>query len=124
MTNPIKAVAEAFSSHRFREAYDSLAPDVAWVSVGGSTTRGKDAVVAVCEETLSELAETTTEFVRFCSVADDDTAAVDVVGRYTDADGNVSVVASCDVFETTDGRVARITSYTVELEPSEDAGSD
>jgi hypothetical protein len=29
-----RETAEAFSGHRFRDAYDALAPDVRWTSVG------------------------------------------------------------------------------------------
>ena len=42
-------IARAFCSHRFAEAYDSLAPDVRWVSRGGTTTEGRQAVIEICE---------------------------------------------------------------------------
>jgi hypothetical protein len=58
------------------------------------------------------------EFTRFVVVADDATAAVDVVGRYVDADGGVSVVSSCDVYEFTGGLLTTLTSYAVELDPA------
>lgn len=119
MSNRSRDLAEAFSSHRFRDTYDHLAVDVTWVSVGGSITRGREAVVAVCEGTLVELAGTTTEFTRFRSVADTATAAVDVVGRYTAADGGTSTVASCDIYEFDGDSIARITSYAVELSADE-----
>jgi ketosteroid isomerase-like protein len=51
-------------------------------------------------------------------VADDNAAAVDVVGQYVDADGTTSVVSSCDVYELRDGMVTAITSYAVELDPA------
>ena len=111
-----RETAEAFSGHRFRDAYDALAPDVRWTSVGQGTVTGRQAVVDACEATLAELATTTVEFTRFVVVADDATAAVDVVGRYVDADGGVSVVSSCDVYEFADGAVVAITTYAVELE--------
>jgi ketosteroid isomerase-like protein len=116
MTTP-RETAEAFSGHRFRDAYDALAPDVRWTSVGQGTVTGRQAVVDACEATLAELATTTVEFARFV-VADDATAAVDVVGRYVDADGGVSVVSSCDVYEFTGGLLTTLTSYAVELDPS------
>ena len=55
---------------------------------------------------------------RFVSIAGPDAAAVDVVARYVAADGHVSVVSSCDIYEFADGKLAAITSYAVEL-PSE-----
>jgi limonene-1,2-epoxide hydrolase len=117
MTTP-RETAEAFSGHRFRDAYDALAPDVRWTSVGQGTVTGRQAVVDACEATLAELGTTTVEFARFGVVADDATAAVDVVGRYVDADGGVSVVSSCDVYEFTGGLLTTLTSYAVELDPA------
>jgi ketosteroid isomerase-like protein len=110
-----REVAEAFSGHRFREVYDALAPDVRWVAVGEGTFTGREAVVETCEATLAELASGTAEFERFVVVADAYAAAVDVIARYTDADGEVSLVSSCDVYEFGDGLVTSITSYAVEL---------
>ena len=117
MSTP-REFAEAFSGHRFREVYDALAPDVRWISVGQGTLTGRDAVVEACEDTLGELASGTAEFQRFVVVAGTDAAAVDAIGRYVDADGEVSLVSSCDIYEFRDGLVAAITSYAVELDPA------
>jgi len=116
MTTP-RETAEAFSGHRFRDAYPALSPDVRWTAVGEGVVTGRQAVVDACEATLAELATTTT-FTRFVVVADADgrAAAVDVVARYVDADGTASVVSSCDVYEFGDGQVTAITSYAVELD--------
>ena len=95
MSTP-REIAEAFSGHRFREAYAALAPDVRWNSVGEGAVTGREAVVEACE-------------------AGTDVAAVDVIGRYTDAAGEVTRVSSCDVYEFRDGLVSSITSYAVEL---------
>ena len=116
MTSHNRAIATAFSGHRFRETYDHLAPNIVWVAAGGSTTEGRDSVISTCEETLAGLANTTTEFTRFLTVADDDVAAVDVIGRYTDLGGGTSTVASCDIYEFRDNLVERITSYTVDID--------
>lgn len=115
-------IARAFSGHRFEEAYPHLAEDVRWVLPGASTLHGKQAVVEACQQTAAGLAAMTTEFPRFVVIAGNDaTAAVDVVGVYTDADGRRSVVASCDIYELTDSKVSTITSYTVELSPEADS---
>ena len=118
MTTP-RETAEAFSGHRFRDAYAALSPDVRWTAVGEGVVTGRRSVVDACEATLTELATTTTTFSRFVVVADADgrTAAVDVVARYVDAYGAESVVSSCDVYEFADGQVTTITSYAVELDP-------
>ncbi len=115
VTTP-RDVAEAFSRHHFRDAYDALHPDVVWTAVGNVTLTGRQAVVDACERTLAALVSTTVEFTRFVSVADTQAAAVDVVARYTAPDGGLSVVSSCDVYEFRDGAVTAITSYAAELE--------
>jgi SnoaL-like domain len=117
MTTP-RETAEAFSGHRFRDAYDALSPDVRWTAVGEGVVTGRQSVVDACESTLAELATTTTVFSRFVVVADADgkSAAVDVVARYVDPDRTTSVVSSCDVYEFSDGLVTTITSYAVELD--------
>jgi len=46
-----------------------------------------------------------------------DAVAVDAIGRYTDAGGQVSVVSSCDIYQFIDGLLTAITSYAVELPP-------
>lgn len=117
MTTP-RETAEAFSGHRFHDAYAALSPDVRWTAVGEGVVTGRQSVVDACESTLAELATTTTVFSRFVVVADADgkSAAVDVVARYVDPDGTTSVVSSCDIYEFSDGLVTAITSYAVELD--------
>jgi ketosteroid isomerase-like protein len=117
-----RRIAESFSGHRFREVYDALADDVRWTLVGADTVVGRHAVVDVCEGTLAALAAGTSEFLRFVTVAEDEAAAVDVLARYVDGDGAVSLVSSCDVYEFTDGALTAITSYTVELAPGTSGG--
>ena len=115
---PARQVAEAFSGHRFTEAYDRLHDDVRWVVPGHDPIVGRSAVVAACEETSAHLAGLArTEFTRFVVVADDRVAAVDAIGRYVSHDGSTSVVSSADVYELdADGLVTTITSYAVELD--------
>jgi hypothetical protein len=117
MTTP-RETAEAFSGHRFHDAYAALSPDVRWTAVGEGVVTGRQSVVDACESTLADLATTTTVFSRFVVVADADgrSAAVDVVARYVDPDGTTSVVSSCDIYEFSDGLVTTITSYAVELD--------
>ncbi len=115
MTSTIQEIAEAFSGHRFTEAFPHLAPDVRWIAVGGSTLHGRDEVIATCEGTAAELAGVSTEFTRFVSIVGTDAVAVDAIGRYVDPEGRVSVVSSCDVYEFDHGALTTVTSYTVEL---------
>lgn len=113
-----REIAEAFSGHRFAEAYPALAPDVKWTSVGAGVLTGRQAVVHACEATLAELSGGTTEFLRFVVIGDRNAVAVDAIGRYVDGDGDGTVVSSCDIYEFAEGALIAITSYAVELDPT------
>ena len=115
MNSTTQRIAEAFSGHRFTEAYPHLAADVRWVLPGQTALQGREAVIAACENTSTQLAEATTEFTRFVCAAGNDVVAIDVIARYTTADGHTSVVSSCDIYEFAGDVISTITSYAVEL---------
>ncbi|MET0865001.1 MAG: nuclear transport factor 2 family protein [Nakamurella sp.] len=108
-------IARAFSAHQFNETYEHLAPDIRWSLVGGPTIEGRDAVIAACRDSTAEFAGVSTDFTRFISVVADTSVAIDAVGRYTDVEGGVSVVSSCDIYEFDGELLTAITSYAVEL---------
>ena len=110
-----ETIARAFSGHAFHEAYPYLAEDVRWILIGGPTLVGKEAAIEACEGTLQELAHTETTFTKFRTVVGADAVVVDVVGEYSAPDQAKSVVASCDIFDFSDGLIHTITSYTTEL---------
>lgn len=112
----VDRVVRAFSGHRFAAAYDAIAPDGRWVVLGGPTYHGRDAIVAACDETLAELEAGTSEFLQFAVIVDGPRAAVDAVGRYRDGDGEVTVVASCDLYEFVGDEISVIRSYAVEID--------
>ena len=109
-------IARAFSSHRFELALPHLADDVIWSLVGAETLIGRKKVKKAIEKTAADLSSVTTEFQRFRTVVGEESVVVDSLARYTDAGGDVSIVASCDVYDFDgDGRITEIVSYTVEL---------
>ncbi len=108
-------IATAFATHEFPDAAPHLAGDVRWNLVGGSTLTGKAAVTAAYEQTLTELASTTTRFRDLRVIEAQNAVVVQSVGEYRDPGGTVSVVASCDIVDFTGDLVTAITSYTVEL---------
>jgi ketosteroid isomerase-like protein len=115
MSDIPRRTAEAFSGHRFADAYPALADDVRWDLVGEEQLVGKQAVIDACEGTVAALGDGSTEFLRFVVVADGDRVAVDTVARYTGADGTTGTVSSCDVYEFAGDRLTAIRSYAVEL---------
>ena len=108
-------IAQAFSGHRFADAYPYLAENVNWVLVGGPTITGRQAVIDTCEETLRELAQTSTHFAKWKTIVGFDSVVVDATGTYDASDGSRSKVASCDIFDFVNGSIVEITSYTIEL---------
>lgn len=118
-------IARSFSSHRFDDVFDRLAPTVRWVIPGQPTIEGRDSVVEACRAATAGFGELErVDFVRFVSVGDDLIAAVDVIARYLSTDGSVSVVSSADIYEFDgDQLVSAITSYAVELSGEPDGGA-
>lgn len=109
-------IARAFSSHRFELALPHLADDIIWTVVGADPLIGRKAVKKAIERTAADLATVTTEFQRFRTVVGEESVVVDSLARYADAGGDVSIVASCDIYDfADDGRITEIVSYTVEL---------
>jgi hypothetical protein len=115
----IQQVAEAFSSHRFRETYEFLHPQVEWTLVGAARLEGTEQVQAACEQSLDHLGRTTTQFLRFKTVVGPDAVAIDTVAKYVDARWNSSFVRSCDVYEFAQGYLTAITTYTAAIEPAD-----
>lgn len=115
MSPTITEIASSFSSHRFEEAYPFMLDDVEWTQVGGKHARGKDEVVGVCEESARYLAQVRTTFHQFKVIEADGCVAIDARAEYVDNQDGSSRVASCDIYDFTDGGLAAITSYAVEL---------
>ncbi len=114
-TDSNRAVAEAFSGHRFADTYDRLAPDVVWPARGESRSVGREAVIEACDGSAAELSRMDTEFLTFRSIADGDTVAVETVGRYQEAGEETSFVASVDLYDFDNGLLTRIVSYAAEV---------
>jgi len=116
MDSTIEQIAEAFSRHRFSETYAYLSDSIRWNLVGAEPVVGKDEVVNTCQKSSDELANVAVTFRRFRSVADEDCVVVDSEAEYVDEANQVSVVASCDLYDFSNGQLSQITSYTIELE--------
>ncbi|MCU1440131.1 MAG: uncharacterized protein JWP85_1128 [Rhodoglobus sp.] len=111
----LEEIARAFSSHRFTEAEPYLADDIEWVNVGTDPLIGKEAVIEECIESAEYLEEVRTDFREFRTIVSENAVVVDSLADYTEADGDVSTVRSCDIYDFADGLVIRITSYNVEV---------
>jgi ketosteroid isomerase-like protein len=114
-----RELAEAFSNHHFEQTYAHFADDIRWVSASGGTPEvGPAAVRAACEQGAAMMAQATMERLRFVVADGGDVVAVDTLSRYTNAAGEATTVASCDVYEFRDDLIGTITSYAVEVDPA------
>ena len=116
MRPTIEQIAEAFSRHRFPETYAHLSDNIRWNLVGAEPVVGKDEVVNMCERSSDELANVAVTFNRFRTVVDESCVVIDSEAEYVDQVNQVSVVASCDLYDFSNGHLSQITSYTIELE--------
>ena len=103
----LASVAEAFCRQRFADTYAFLDDDVEWRIVGTETLQGKDAVIARCEQSAADLAQLSTTFHEFRVIEADGHAVVESLADYAGAAGTFRV-ASCDLFDFADGRIAGI----------------
>ncbi len=108
-------IAEAFSRHRFDRTYDYLADTIQWDVIGGERIDGKEQVVAACRQSVAYLADVVTTFGKFRLVVGEGCVVIDSEAEYRGKDGDVSKVASCDLYDFSAGKLTKITSYTVEL---------
>ena len=111
----IEQIAEAFSHHAFEATYPYLSDEIVWDSIGGSQVTGKADVIDTCNQSAAYLAGVTTQFSRFRSVVGEKAVVIDSLADYTVDQNETTTVASCDIYDFTDGQLTRITSYTVEL---------
>ena len=115
MSLDIYQIAEAFSSHRFIETYPYLADEIKWNIVGSEELMGRKAVIARCEESAKYLETVSTTFTKLKITRAENCAVVEGAAQFQDQENQTSSVASCDVFQFSDGRLIEITSYAIEL---------
>ncbi len=108
----IEEIAEAFSRHVFATTYPYIAEDVVWDNIDRPQITGTADLIETCNQSAAYLAGATTRFRRFRSVVGENTVVIDNLADYIDGDGETTTVASCDIYEFSDGLLVRITSYT------------
>ena len=118
MSPTISEIAEAFSRHEFVRTFPHMDDDIEWAQIGEGHVRGKADVVTTCERSNEYLAGVRTTFSRFKTVAAEKCVVIDSRAEYVDAKGESSQVASCDIYDFSDGSLAAITTYAVELDSS------
>ena len=110
-------IAEAFSRHDFANTYPYLLDTVQWNLIGSQVLTGKQAIIAACEQSSAYLETVTTRFDKFLILATRNDIVIDSLSTYTAGEQPRSTVASCDWYRFEHGKLAEITSYTIEVNP-------
>ena len=108
-------IAEAFSGHDFAPAYPYLLDTIQWNLVGSERIIGQESVIRTCQESAAYFDTVTTTFVQFIVLTGDNFVVIDSLADYADAQQQVTPVASCAIYRFTDGKLAEITSYTIDM---------
>ena len=111
----IEQIAEAFCSHRFAETYLYMADEIKWNIVGSEELVGRETVISRCDESAKYLETVSTTFTKLKLTRAETCVIVEGAAQYQDQEKQTSSVASCDVFQFSDGRLVEITSYNIEL---------
>jgi len=117
MSLDIHQIAEAFCSYRFVETYPYIADKIKWNIVGSEELMGREAVIDRCDKSAKFLATVSATITK--TKLDIHRAerfvVVEGAAQFQDQENQTSGVASCDVFQFSDGRLIEITSYVIEL---------
>ena len=115
MSLDIHQIAEAFCSHRFVETYPYMADEIKWNIVGGEELMGREAVIDQCNQSAKFLETVSTTFTKLKINRAETFVVVEGAAQFQDQENQTSSVASCDVFQFSDGQLVEITSYNIEL---------
>ena len=115
MSLDIYQIAEAFCSYRFIETYPCMADEIKWSIVGKEELVGREAVIDRCDKSAKFLEIVSTTITKLKIYRAETCVVVEGAAQFQDQENQTSSVASCDVFQFSDGRLVEITSYVIEL---------
>lgn len=108
-------IAEAFCSHRFAETYPYMADEIKWDLIGREELVGREAVIDQCNQSAKYLKTVSTTITKLKMTRAENCVVVEGAAQFQDQENQTSAVASCDLFQFSDGKLVQITSYNVEL---------
>jgi ketosteroid isomerase-like protein len=115
MSLNIDQIAEAFCSHRFAVTYPYMADEIKWSIVGKEELVGREAVIDRCDKSAKFLETVSTTITKLKIYRAETCVIVEGAAQFQDQENKISSVASCDVFQFSDGRLVEITSYVIDL---------
>ena len=111
----IDQIAEAFCSYRFAVTYPYMADEIKWSIIGKEELVGREAVIDQCNKAAKFLETVSATITKLKINRAETFVVVEGAAQFQDQENQTSSVASCDVFQFSDGRLVEITSYNVEL---------
>jgi len=111
----MEEIAESFSTHNFADTFSYLSDEILWNNIGGELVTGKQAIMASCDESLEYLSHVQTNLINLKSTVGQNSVVIETLTEYIDTNNTKSTVASCDVYDFTDGKLVSITSYNIEV---------
>ncbi len=108
-------IAEAFCSHRFAVTFPYMADEIKWNIVGREELLGREAVIDRCDKSAKFLETVSSTITKLKIHRAETCVVVEGAAQFQDQENQTSSVASCDVFQFSDGRLVEITSYVIEL---------
>ena len=115
MSLTMEQIAEAFCSYKFVVTYPYMADDIKWNMVSREELIGRAAVIDRCDQS-SKFLETVSATITKLNIHRAETfVVVEGAAQFQDQENQTSSVASCDVFQFSEGRLVEITSYVITL---------
>jgi uncharacterized cupin superfamily protein len=92
-----------------------MADDIKWTIVGREELMGREAVIDKCDKSAKFLETVSTTLTQLKINRAETCVVVEGAAQFQDQENQTSSVASCDVFQFSEGRLVEITSYVIEL---------
>ena len=92
-----------------------MADEIKWNIVGREELMGREAVIDRCDKSAEFLETVSTTITKLKINRAETFVVVEGAAQFQDQENQTSSVASCDVFQFSDGQLVEITSYNVEL---------
>ena len=108
-------IAEAFCSYRFVVTYPYMADEIKWNIVGKEELMGRDVVIDRCDKSAKFLETVSATITKLKINRAETFVVVEGASQFQDRENQTSRVASCDVFQFSEGLLVEITSYVIEL---------
>ncbi len=114
MSLTIEQIAEAFCSYRYTEIFPCMADGIKWNIIGTDEFVGRETVIAQCNNAAKFLETVSPTITKQKIHRAEACVIVEGAAQFRDRDNQISMVASCDIFQFSDGRLVEITSYVID----------